>query len=201
MKNSLFRRACLQVAKFVSFIGFHLLGFTIRYKVHGLAKPYPKAVYAFWHRNIIPLLVNRRHEGIAIMISPSKDGDYMAVAAEAFSYIPVRGSSSRKSIPALKEMIKRSKNHSLAITPDGPKGPAQQMKEGTLTLALLTQLPIYAVKVDVSHAKIFRSWDRLILPAPFSRVDIYYSEPFTISSTDEFETKKSEIERFMNGQS
>ena len=188
----------LFIERQLSFVVLQILYYTMRYKIAGLKKPYPKAIYAFWHRDIMPLMISRRFEKIAILISPSRDGNYMAAPAIKYGYIAVRGSSSRKGMTALKEMIKLSEKHSLAITPDGPKGPAQILKEGVLQLAYLTKMPIIATRTKVSSSYVFNSWDRFYFPYPFAKVRIEYSEPFFVNTKEEFEDKRVEIERFMN---
>ena len=188
----------LFIEKIFAYIILSLLRMTLRYSVAGLSKPYPMGIYVFWHRNIIPMLLNRRNENVVIIISSSKDGDYITEPAKLFGYITVRGSSTRQGSSALKEMIKLSKQHILAITPDGPKGPAQKLKDGALQLSYLTKLPIYAIKVNVLSAWIFKSWDRFILPKPFAKITVLYSDPFYITSKEEFVAKRDEIEMWMN---
>ena len=174
-----------------------VLHLTLSYKIKGLSKPYPRAVYVFWHRNILPLLLNRRNEQAVVIISSSKDGDYIAEPAKLFGYLTARGSSTRQGSNALKEMIKLSQNHSLALTPDGPKGPARQLKEGALQLAYLTKLPLYAVRVNVSKAWVFNSWDRFIFPKPFARIGVEYSEPYLVNNKEDFMELKERIEKFL----
>jgi len=157
-----------------------------------------KAIYVFWHRNIISLLLNRRNEQIAVMISSSKDGDYIAEPAKLFGYIPVRGSSTRQGAHAFKELLALTEHHTVAFTPDGPKGPAFKFKKGALQMALMSGLPIVSVRVYVSSAWVFASWDRFILPHPFAKIKIYYSEPYEVKSKDEIETIKTQIEAWMN---
>jgi hypothetical protein len=171
---------------------------TLKYEIIGEKQPHQNIIYVFWHRNILPLLINRRNEGVVVIISSSKDGDFIAEPAKLFGYKTVRGSSTRGGSNALKEMIKLSKNHSFALTPDGPKGPAQKLKEGALQLAYLTKLPIVAVRVKVSNAWIFNSWDRFIFPKPFSKISIEYSEPLYINTKEIFDEIKNEIEMWLN---
>lgn len=188
----------LFLEKYFAYALLNLLEVTLKYEVKGLSKPYPRAVYVFWHRNILPLLINRKNEQSVVIISSSRDGDYIAEPAKLFGYIPVRGSSTRQGGSALREMIKLSASHSLALTPDGPKGPAQQLKEGALQLAYLTKKPIYAVRVNVSSAWVFNSWDKFIFPKPFARIFVEYSKPFFINCKEEFAMQKTEIEKFLN---
>jgi len=182
----------------IAFVVINLLFKTIRYTKIGLKKPYPKAIYAFWHKDIMPLMINRKNEKIVILISPSKDGDFIAAPAIRLGYIAVRGSSSRKGTVALKEMVRLSADHSLAITPDGPKGPAQVLKDGVLQLSYLTKLPIIATRTKISAAWVFNSWDRFYFPLPFAKAKIEYSKPYYVHSKDDFLDRKREIEKFMN---
>ena len=197
MKEKL-RKLLLFIIRPVTFLVINFLNLTTRYKIVGLDKPYPHAIYAFWHRDIIPLLVNRRFEHIAVIISPSRDGDFIAAPAKGAGYIPVRGSSSRKGSEALKRMVDLSVKHKLAITPDGPRGPAQIAKDGVFQLAYLTKLPIYCVNVHKSNAWRFNSWDKLVFPKPFSKVTITYSDPIIVESKEQFDEYKVILEEFLN---
>jgi len=165
-----------------------LLGFTFRYK---LLTPQPKGivVYAFWHINIIPLLLLRKFEKIVILISSSKDGELIAGPAKVLGFQPVRGSSRRGGSKAVKEIIKLSKRFSIGITPDGPKGPNKKIKEGLLHIAYFTHLPIISVAVDIQREKVFNSWDKFRLPKPFSKINVSYGEPIYIKSKDEIISK------------
>jgi len=199
----------LFLLKYFAFIFLSLLDLSLKYKVHGMNKPYKKAIYVFWHQNIISLLLNRKKEGVKVMISSSKDGDYIAEPAKLFGYVPIRGSSTRQGAKAFRQILNHTQNNSdncqlpivncsVAITPDGPKGPAFEFKPGALQLSLLSGLPIIAVRVTVSSAWRFDSWDGFILPYPFAKINIYYSEPYIIKSKEDFESRKKEIESWMN---
>jgi lysophospholipid acyltransferase (LPLAT)-like uncharacterized protein len=115
-----------------------ILGSTFRFNIKS---GYPKGnvIYAFWHRNMIPLLFLRKFEKIVILISTSKDGELIAGPAHVLGFLTARGSSRRDGSRAFKNLIKLSKEHSIAITPDGPKGPGEKIKEGLLRLAYITK--------------------------------------------------------------
>jgi len=183
--------------KYLAFLLLHLLRVTYQYKITGLQRPYPHAIYAFWHRYIVPIVISRRNENAVIVISSSKDGDYIAEPAKLLGYQPVRGSSTRKGTSALKQMIALASQYTIGITPDGPKGPAHVVKEGVLQLAYLTKLPLYAISVSVSKAWVFNSWDRFVLPKPFAKINVHYSEPIYITQKEDFEEKKSELTQQM----
>ncbi len=157
-----------------------------------------KVIYIFWHQNMLPLLYLHRGENIAILASASKDGELIAGPAKLFGYKTARGSSGRHGISATKKLVKLSKENSLAITPDGPKGPAQILKIGALFVAYSTQLSIVPVCVKISKKTIFKTWDKFQLPHLFSKIKIEYGEPIFIKSKDEFTIQKNKIEKILN---
>jgi len=184
------------VEKFLAAKFVLILGFTLRIKI--LKKqPQERVIYSFWHRNIFPLLFTRKFEKIVVLISSSKDGELVAGPCRVLGFKTARGSSTRNGIKAMKEMIKLSKKHSIAITPDGPKGPREKIKDGLLYLAYLTKLPLIPVAVDIKKELVFNSWDRFRLPLPFSQVNISYGEPIYVSTKKEVEEKLCEVQKAM----
>lgn len=185
--------------KYAAFLFIMLIGNTYRYKE---LTPIPDkpVIYAFWHRNIIPLLFRRKFEKIVIIISSSKDGQLIAGPCDALGYITVRGSSRRHGSKAAKQFIRYKDTNCLAITPDGPKGPAEKIKPGLPTLAYLTGVPISMVSVDVAKEIIFKSWDKFRLPLPFSRINISYSDPIYINNKNDIESSIEKIEQIIKEQ-
>ena len=153
-----------------------------------------RVIYTFWHRNMIPLMYLHRGENIVILASSSKDGELIAGPAELFGYKTARGSSGREGSSGTRELIKLANKNSIGITPDGPKGPAEKIKDGALFLSYFTKLPIVPVAVDITKEKVFNSWDRFRLPTLFSKIKITYGEPIFISNKDEIEGKKEFIQ-------
>jgi len=141
--------------------------------------PFPteKAIFAFWHRNILPLMYFHRNKNYVVIISKSQDGDLIADVCQKLGYLTARGSTSSGGSSALRNMIAQSRKYSLAFTPDGPKGPACKIKEGMVYLAKLTGLPIVLISARVGHEIVFNSWDRFRLPLPFSRIEVIYDSP------------------------
>ncbi len=173
-----------------------LLGRTLRYNLRN-NPPQEKVIYAFWHRDMIPLMYLHRHQDIVLLISTSQDGDLIAAPAEVMGYQTARGSSSRGGSSALKKMIKMSKDSCLAVTPDGPKGPSQKIKAGLLHLSYFTKNPIVPVAVDIQKEKVFNSWDKFRLPHFFSRVNVTYGKPLQIFGKKEIDTRIAELESAM----
>ena len=132
--------------------------------------PSPTGIYAFWHSHQLSTLWRNRGSGAAILISQSRDGEYVARLAAAFGYEPVRGSSSRRGAVGLMEMIRvAGTGRPVAITPDGPRGPRHTVHAGVLALAQKTGLPIVPMAVGHSRFWQLRSWDRFRIPKPFSK--------------------------------
>ena len=183
----------LFMEKYLATLFVTILGITWRFSLK-TPKPQGKVIYAFWHRNMVPLMYLHKGENIVIMVSSSKDGQLIAGPAKLFGFKSARGSSGRKGISATRELIKFSLNNSLAITPDGPKGPAKQIKDGILYLAYITKLPIVLVAVDASRETVFDTWDNFSLPKLFSKISINYGNPIFINSKEEIITKKEIIQ-------
>ena len=174
-----------------------LLSLTYRYKTVGNNYKSKKCIYTFWHRNLFPLVWAHSRAKIGILVSKSKDGDSIAKPLEFLGYSPVRGSSDRGSTVAVKKMYKHSKKYSLGITPDGPKGPRFKIKDGVLFICYITKLPILIIDVKVKSAWIFNSWDKFVLPKPFSQITLSYQEPIFIRNKSEIESYKHKLEKRM----
>jgi len=142
--------------------------------------------FVFWHNQqfILPQLRSQRN--IHALVSDSRDGDYMAWLAKRFGKTPIRGSSSRKGVQALKKMIRLLKSGAeLAIATDGPRGPAFEVKPGAVQLAASTGTAIIPVAYYASKRKEFSSWDESFIPFLFGHLGIVYGDPvFLDRSTD-----------------
>jgi lysophospholipid acyltransferase (LPLAT)-like uncharacterized protein len=155
-----------------------LLGLTLRYQdiaapntTPGYAIPGP-TVFAFWHRSLLACAHRFRNLDIAILISPSFDGELIARTVELLGFKAIRGSSSRGGAAGLRGMAEAyADGHICAITADGPRGPVFVAKPGTAQLAQLTGAPwvgvFYALPLSAWQ---LRSWDSFLIPKPFSRV-------------------------------
>jgi lysophospholipid acyltransferase (LPLAT)-like uncharacterized protein len=135
-------------------------------------------VAVFWHGQMLPLLWWHRNRGIAILISEHGDGEVIARIARNLGYELVRGSSSRGAERALLESIRTASSGTpVAITPDGPRGPAYSFAAGALLVSHRAGAPILPVAASASRAWRLRSWDRFIIPKPFARVTVAYGDP------------------------
>ena len=135
-------------------------------------------IYVLWHGRLLPLSYHHRHWNLVTLISASSDGEYIARVVERWGYEVVRGSSSRGGGEALRHLVRHSRaGRSLAITPDGPRGPRQTMKPGPLLVAQLTGAALLPIAAGTDRAWWFEGWDRFLVPRPFARIRIVYGEP------------------------
>ena len=138
-------------------------------------------VAVFWHGQMLPLLWWHRNRGIAILISEHGDGEIIARIARSLGYDLVRGSSSRGAERALLESIRTASSGTpVAITPDGPRGPAQTFAAGALLVSYRAGAPVLPVAASASSAWRLRSWDRFMIPKPFARVTVAYGDAETV---------------------
>lgn len=172
------RRIMIWLVTLVGYIGIRLIGPTLRWEASieeggpATTKPDP-CVYVFWHRAVFMATYYYRHRRIAVMTSSSFDGEYIARIIEKFGYQAVRGSSSRNAVRALLGMhTEVEEGHSVAFTIDGPRGPVYVAKPGPVLLARNTQVPIFPFYIAAEKAWVMKSWDKFVIPKPFSRVHV-----------------------------
>lgn len=128
-------------------------------------------VISFWHACIIPATYLFRNVGIRVMSSNSYDGEYMGRIIHKFGFVAVKGSSSRNAVRALLGLRRAlQQGWAVAFTLDGPRGPRQQVKPGPVALARSSGVPLTMFHIAVEKAWVLNTWDRLIIPKPFSRV-------------------------------
>ena len=138
-------------------------------------------LFALWHGRMYLSIQAHRRQGIVTMASQSRDGEWIARWLEKNGYVVVRGSTTRGGSQALREMVRqvRSGRHA-ALTVDGPRGPARVVQPGVVQLARLTGAWILPITLSSSKPRFLASWDRYLLPGPFSRSVVAYGEPFAI---------------------
>ncbi len=156
-------------------------------------------VLAFWHGRLLPLGYLHRAGGHRMMISLSKDGRYGSALARHWGQVPVRGSTSRRGAAALAEMIALGEGgRSLAFTPDGPRGPRFRVQPGVIVAAQRTGLPILPMSAGASRGWYLNSWDRMLVPKPFSLVRVRYGEPYRVGPEADVERARQALEDELN---
>ncbi|HET9328563.1 MAG TPA: lysophospholipid acyltransferase family protein [Candidatus Eisenbacteria bacterium] len=138
-------------------------------------------IFALWHARLLPLTIAHRHRDVGVLISQHRDGELIARIVERLGYATGRGSSTRGGEEGARDMLRLAEEgRILAITPDGPRGPAEQVKPGLVYLASRTGLPIVPVAASARNEWRMRSWDGFRIPKPFSRVMIGYGPPLAV---------------------
>ncbi len=156
-----------------------------------------KNIFAFWHgRMLYPIYYyTRTIKAVksAILISQSKDGDYGEALVNRLGQTCVRGSSSRGGLKALHDLSNLlGDNYNLALTPDGPRGPAFRAQVGIIKLAQYSHAVIIPTTFNASRKITLKSWDQFIIPLPFSRVHLAFSTPMVVP----IESNKKDVEKF-----
>jgi lysophospholipid acyltransferase (LPLAT)-like uncharacterized protein len=177
-----------------------ILGSTWRIKLQGPDGIDPfndtgkRLIYCFWHSHILPLTWHFRNTGKIAVVSESKDGIRAAAVAQRWGHRIISGSSSRGGSSVLRKAVGAlSRGENLCITPDGPRGPREQVKAGTAEIALLAGASVIAVKACPHACWRLRSWDRFMIPKPFTRITIRLSPPLHSSS---FTNQDRRVESF-----
>jgi lysophospholipid acyltransferase (LPLAT)-like uncharacterized protein len=159
-------------------------------------------IYASWHQRFFPgITFFARRRPIAIMISPSKDGEVMARIVNILGWKAVRGSSTHGGSGALAELKSLARQgYRIGHIVDGPKGPFGKVKPGLISMAMVTGLPIVPTITSSEKRWTFSSWDRFMVPKPFSRVVIRFGGPIPVPSDldgDAFERVRLLVEQRM----
>jgi lysophospholipid acyltransferase (LPLAT)-like uncharacterized protein len=164
-------------------------------------RPTPGAVIlAMWHGRLAMLhLLRFGEQPLVALISGHRDGQIISKCAWYYDIRTVTGSSSRGGIAAARKLIRLARDgHSLFITPDGPRGPCMQVNEGILDLSLLTGLPILPVAISTSGGKELKTWDRFLVPQPFSRIAIRWGNPLSVDRNDDLADARARLQAKLN---
>lgn len=159
-------------------------------------------ILGFWHGTmLLPWYLNR-NKNFAGLTSKSKDGDLLAKILKKWNYKVLRGSSSEGGDIALGLMVDFAKNgYSIAITPDGPKGPPHKLKAGAVVSAKKSNLPLVLVGIGFKSKRYLKSWDSFQIPGFFTKANVIYSDPVYVNeSLSREETSKiiEECEKKLN---
>jgi lysophospholipid acyltransferase (LPLAT)-like uncharacterized protein len=184
--------------------------FTIRFRLDdrsGITKRAPDGslIWVFWHNRVfsIPFIYRKflRERSGAVLTSPSRDGEIIAQVMKRFGCAAVRGSSNKRPAAALRELVGWIKGgNDIAITPDGPRGPVYELQPGVIKVAQLTKAAVFPIHVRYSKCFRLKSWDRFMIPWPFSRIDVTFGELIQVERTrsdEEFETERLKLENIL----
>lgn len=144
-------------------------------------------ICVFWHGDLLmqSFLYHKlmENKSIKVLVSDHFDGEIIAKVAWYLKIGTIRGSSTRGGAKALINALKSiDDGYSIALTPDGPKGPRHSMSDGAVAMAKKKGIEVVAFSVVPSSFWQFKSWDKFVIPKPFSQIDFYASEPINVES-------------------
>lgn len=141
-----------------------------------------KVIYCLWHSGLLPLAYWHRDERIAVLVSTHRDGELIARIIESLGFDTARGSSTRGGDAGVRQLLRHARRGmDLAVTPDGPRGPAEEVKDGVVYVAARVGLPVVPLVAAADRAWVGRSWDRFRVPLPFARVAVAHGAPIRVS--------------------
>jgi len=160
-------------------------------------------ILAFWHGQLLMMPYSYfGTKGITILVSHHSDGELIARTVSRFGIRSERGSTTRGWFGGFKAMLKSAKaGGDIAITPDGPRGPAHVAQTGVIQLASKTGLPIVPVAFAASKKRIFNSWDSFIMPRLFSKGAFVYGDPIFIKkrlNSEATDSAAKELQKTLN---
>jgi len=188
------RRKIYETLSIFAFYLARILYSTIRMRVvfHPDYDKDKQCLGAFWHGNLfLPLFFSNQHQTkMAVLVSPSRDGDIICDWLRRVGYETIRGSSRRNNVAALAEMFRKLKDgYSIGIIVDGPLGPRHKVKPGIVHMAQKLSVEIVPVGTAVTRKWMFNSWDKFELPKPFCKGALYCNKPISVpleASLEEF---------------
>jgi lysophospholipid acyltransferase (LPLAT)-like uncharacterized protein len=199
------QRIVLAVVPLAVWVLLRIVGSTWRFETiaenGAVALPYGEGagaeIYCFWHQCVLPCAIYFRRTHATILISQSFDGELVTRVLRLLGFRAVRGSSSRggrEGLLGLKEVLEAGKP--AIFTADGPRGPAYRTKAGPIKLAEMSGAPIGAFHLQPERAWVLNSWDRFLVPKPFTRIVVSWSRLTRVPADpapDEFESKREEL--------
>lgn len=184
------------------------LALTLRFRLEdpeGLLshQPHQPKIFAFWHNRILmmPYLYERfcPSRRMLMLVSRSRDGEFITRIMNRFGIDGVRGSSSKGGMGALREMVRELEKKSardIGITPDGPRGPKGRVQDGVLAIAEASGRPIIPVTTHLSRKWELPSWDRFQIPQPGSLCRLVVGPAIPApKKIEEFEAVRRKLEK------
>lgn len=160
-------------------------------------------ILALWHSRIFYLFYHyRRHADFHLLISASQDGSLFAKIAVLMGYSVIRGSTFERAVPAARSLLKVLKrNQTIVVVADGSRGPRHKAQLGSIQLASMTGVPVIPMTFDAKYRIELNSWDRFIIPLPFTRCTLNFGEPIHVpryASKEIISVKQSQLETELN---
>jgi lysophospholipid acyltransferase (LPLAT)-like uncharacterized protein len=207
MISSLIRFLKITVGGALAALVLRALWSTIRWRgiIGSTEQPESAAVIAFWHGRLLmmPFVYRRAWSGRSraprVLISQHGDGRLIACAVRLLGFRSVAGSSTKGGRKALRELIRiAQEGFDIGFTPDGPRGPKHECKEGIAMLARIAQVPVYPMCYAVDRRWQLRSWDGMIVPKPFAEGVMVVGSPVVIDRSEDHESARLRIQEALD---
>lgn len=193
----------IQFLAFAIYLLQWLIFLTCKKKYLGQKLPEKSCVILFWHGRLFLMPFAYRKMGIRkkkayVVISYHKDGELIARNISYFNLNTLRGSTSKGALGVLRQSFRiLEQGDDVIITPDGPRGPYHSISDGSVVIALKRKVPLFLLNYESSSFWEFKSWDKMILPKPFSTIK-YRLEEVNIQNLDIDSAKVLIKEKFDN---
>lgn len=189
------------IGNFTLFFGINVLCKTLRISfvnkkvIDELERDGKNYVVAFWHGTMLLPWYLHRNKNFTALTSKSKDGDLLSKILKHWSYNVIRGSSSVGGDVALSIIVDYAKNNcSIAITPDGPRGPVFKLKAGAVITSKKSGLPLVLMGIGFKNKKLLRSWDSFQVPFFFTKAAAVFSDPIYVDNKLNYDDTSRVIE-------
>ena len=162
-----------------------------------------KYILTLWHGRIFYLFYYlRRRPDFYLLISPSEDGDLLARLARLMGYSVIRGSTYKKAVSSARALIKvLQREKRIIIIADGSRGPRIKAQPGSIQIAGITDAPLIPMTFGAKRKFELNSWDRFVIPLPFTCCTVSFGQPIPIPSrpdTESVQKKQNELEKALN---
>jgi lysophospholipid acyltransferase (LPLAT)-like uncharacterized protein len=181
-----------------------LLGYTWRVTIRGNVSMSPSSrqhtgrIFCFWHAHLLPIAFIFRNTQQTAVVSRSRDGQLAADVARMWRHDIIAGSSHRGGSSVIRQCVRLLDNKmDIGITPDGPKGPSQQVKPGAAQLAHVCSAPIVTLSVLPERAWYLNTWDHFMIPMPFTRITIQVGDPIDHTATGSSRDPVADLSRLL----
>ncbi len=178
------------------------LGKTWRYTYTDSTEHVPSdsdnVIYIIWHENILPICYyfknNFKNFKACVIASRSRDGRRISSILHQWGAKIIKGSFERRGMSVVRKSVRElTKGNSIFITPDGPRGPRRIAKKGAAQIAILSKAPVVPVHIIKSNSWRLTSWDKFIIPKPFTKIVLGFGTPI---APENFNTSADSVERF-----
>ncbi|MFW6007512.1 MAG: lysophospholipid acyltransferase family protein [Halanaerobiales bacterium] len=197
--KSYWEKVKFEIINWILYVIIYISNLTLRIKVIGkenLEKKSP-LIISVWHRYIWIIVYYFRYKKYYTLASLSKDGEYISSILNKLGWQVIRGSSSKggaRSLIKLYKNIKKNCDNKVVLTPDGPTGPLYKIKPGIIYLQEKTDGYITPLGIAVAGKKEANSWDKFVIPYPFTRVVLVIGEPVKLPETKSIKARAEILE-------